>query len=277
MKGRILIIAGSDSGGGAGIQADIKAVTALNGFAMTAITALTAQNTEGVHAVQDVPVDFITRQIEVVLDDIGADAIKIGMLHKADVIEAVADVLQRLAPNVPLVLDPVMVAKGGHALLESDAVAALKERLIPRARLITPNVPEAEALTGIKIERLECLSVVADKLTRLGAQAALVKGGHMPPGGQGGERGNGDTVSDVLVEGANRPEIFTSQRLDTPHTHGTGCTLASSIACGLAQGLDLSDAVRRARVYVLEAIATAPGFGRGHGPLNHAHTVGDFS
>ena len=266
MKGRILIIAGSDSGGGAGIQADIKAVTALDGFAMTAITALTAQNTEGVHAVQEVPVDFITRQIEVVLQDIGADAVKIGMLHKAEVIEAVADALARLAPGVPLVLDPVMVAKGGHALLEADAVAALQVRLIPRAKLITPNVPEAEALTGAKIENVEDLSVVADKLTRLGAKAALVKGGHM----------DGNQVSDVLVEGAKRPEVFTSPRLDTPHTHGTGCTLASAIACGLAQGLDLVDAVKRARAYVFEAIATAPGYGRGHGPLNHAHTVGPF-
>lgn len=266
MQGRILIIAGSDSGGGAGIQADIKAVTALNGFAMTAITALTAQNTEGVHAVQDVPVDFITRQIEVVLNDIGADAVKIGMLHKADVIEAVADVLERLGPDVPLVLDPVMVAKGGHALLEADAVAALKTRLIPMARLLTPNVPEAEALTGAKAETVADLSVIADKLTRLGAKAALVKGGHM----------TGTTVSDVLVDGTARPEIFTSQRIDTPHTHGTGCTLASSIACGLAQGLDLVDAVKRARAYVLEAIATAPGYGHGHGPLNHAHTVRDF-
>lgn len=266
MKGRILIIAGSDSGGGAGIQADIKAVTALGGFAMTAITALTAQNTEGVHAVENVPVDFITRQIEVVLDDIGADAIKIGMLHRADVIDAVADALARLAPDVPLVLDPVMVAKGGHALLEADATAALKDRLIPRATLITPNVPEAEALTGLKIECVECMSVVGDKLTRLGAQAVLVKGGHL----------DGKCVHDVLIQGTAKPEIFTSPRFDTPHTHGTGCTLASGIACGLAQGLAMSDAVGRARDFVAEAIATAPGFGRGHGPLNHAHTVKDF-
>ena len=266
MQGRILIIAGSDSGGGAGIQADIKAVTALNGFAMTAVTALTAQNTEGVHAVQEVPVDFIVRQIEVVLDDIGADAIKIGMLHRADVIEAVADTLDRLAPGVPLVLDPVMVAKGGHALLEADAVWALTNRLMAKARLITPNVPEAEALTGAKAETVADLSVIADKLTRLGAQAALVKGGHM----------DGDSVSDVLVDGAARPEIFTNPRVDTPHTHGTGCTLASAIACGLAQGLDMVDAVKRARAYVHQAIVSAPGFGHGHGPLNHAHTVRDF-
>lgn len=266
MEGRVLIIAGSDSGGGAGIQADIKAVTALNGFAMTAITALTAQNTQGVHAVHEVPENFITRQIEVVLEDLGADAIKIGMLHRAAVIDAVADALERLAPDVPLVLDPVMVAKGGHALLEDDAVAALKQRLIPRAALITPNVPEAEVLTGVKIEAVEDLAVVGDKLARLGAGGVLVKGGHM----------KGPTVTDVLWCCDQRPQIFTSARLDTPHTHGTGCTLASSIACGLAQGLEMPAAVARARDYVHEAIADAPGFGHGHGPLNHAHTVRKF-
>lgn len=272
MQGRVLIIAGSDSGGGAGIQADIKAVTALNGFAMTAITALTAQNTQGVHAVHNVPEDFIARQIEVVLEDLGADAIKLGMLHRASVIHAVADALERWAPDVPMVLDPVMLAKGGQVLLEVDAMAAMQERLIPRARLITPNVPEAEALTGMKIENVEDMGVVGDKLARLGAKAVLVKGGHM----------DGPTVTDVLWQGDAPPrgtarlEIFESPRIDTVHTHGTGCTLASSIACGLAQGLEMSAAVRRARAYVHQAIVTAPGFGKGHGPLNHAHTVRDF-
>ena len=267
MQGRVLIIAGSDSGGGAGIQADIKTVTALNGFAMTAITALTAQNTLGVHAVHEVPEAFITRQIEVVLEDLGADVIKLGMLHRASVIHAVADAIERLAPNVPVVLDPVMVAKGGHALLESDAMAAMKERLIPRARLITPNVPEAESLSGAKIASVGDLAVVGDKLSRLGCAAVLVKGGHLE---------DGDSVTDVLWSGGARPEVFTSPRIDSRHTHGTGCTLASAIACGLAQGLELSAAVRRARAYVLEAILSAPQFGHGHGPLNHAHTVRDF-
>lgn len=267
MQGRVLIIAGSDSGGGAGVQADIKAVTALNGFAMTAITALTAQNTLGVHAVHEVPEAFITRQIEVVLEDLGADVIKLGMLHRAGVIHAVADALERLAPDVPVVLDPVMVAKGGHALLEPDAMAALKERLIAKAFLMTPNVPEAEALTGAKIESVADLSVVGDKLDRLGVGAVLIKGGHLD---------SGKTVTDVLWQGGARPEVFTSPRIDTPHTHGTGCTLASSIACGLAQGLELSAAIKRARAYVHEAILTAPGYGAGHGPLNHAHTVRDF-
>jgi len=262
MKGRVLIIAGSDSGGGAGIQADLKTITALNGFAMTALTALTAQNTEGVFAIHNVPESFITHQIEVVLKDIGADAIKIGMLHRASVIHAVADTLERLCPNVPLVLDPVMIAKGGHTLLEPDALQALKDRLFPLATLITPNVPEAESLTGLKIKTGADFARVAQKI---GAAAVLVKGGHFA----------GDVISDVLWQ-AGEHQVFAGPRIDTPHTHGTGCTLASAIACGLAQGLDMVPAVERARAYVQEAIRTAPGYGHGHGPLNHAHTVRNF-
>ena len=265
MQGRVLIIAGSDSGGGAGIQADIKAVTALNGYAMTAITALTAQNTLGVHAVHEVPEDFITRQIEVVLEDLGADVIKLGMLHRASVIHAVADALERLAPGIPVVLDPVMVAKGGHALLELDAMQAMKERLIPKAALLTPNIPEAEALSGKKIESAKDFANVAEIIGAMGAKAVLMKGGHL----------EGDALTDVLWQ-PKGVVAYESVRLDTPHTHGTGCTLASSIACGLAQGLDLEAAVKRGRNYVLQAIKTAPGYGSGHGPLNHAHTVRDF-
>jgi len=262
MNGRVLIIAGSDSGGGAGIQADLKTVTALDGFAMTALTALTAQNTLGVHAIHEIPEDFITQQIEVVLSDIGADAIKLGMLHRASVIHAVADVLVRLNPGVPIVLDPVMMAKGGHALLEPDAMQALTERLIPLATLVTPNVPEAEALSGVNIETVDDFARAAEKI---GGQAVLVKGGHMP----------GDVLTDVLWQGG-KSQAFSGPKIDSKHTHGTGCTLASSIACGLAQGLDLVAAVERARAYVLEAIKTAPGFGHGHGPLNHSHTVRKF-
>lgn len=262
MQGRVLIIAGSDSGGGAGVQADIKAVTALNGYAMSAITALTAQNTLGVHAVHEVPEAFITRQIEVVLEDIGADVIKLGMLHRVAVIHAVADALERLAPDVPMVLDPVMVAKGGHALLEADAMQAMKERLIPVAALITPNVPEAEALTGRKIETTNDFASVAAMIGDMGAKAVLIKGGHL----------DGDVLTDVLWQGG-AVTAFESPRIDTPHTHGTGCTLASSIACGLAQGLELVAAVKRGRDYVHQAILSAPGYGHGHGPLNHAHTV----
>jgi len=262
MNGRVLIIAGSDCGGGAGIQADLKTVTALDGFAMTALTALTAQNTLGVHAIHEVPKDFITQQIEVVLSDIGADAIKLGMLHRASVIHAVAGVLERLNPGVPIVLDPVMMAKGGHALLESDAMQALTERLIPLASLVTPNVPEAESLSGVKIETVEDFTRAAEKI---GGEAVLVKGGHMP----------GDVLTDVLWQ-EGKVQAFSGPKIDSKHTHGTGCTLASAIACGLAQGLGLEAAVERARAYVLEAIKTAPGYGHGHGPLNHSHTVQKF-
>jgi len=275
MQGRVLIIAGSDSGGGAGIQADIKTVTALGGYAMTAITALTAQNTLGVHAIHEVPEDFITRQIEVVLDDLGVDAIKIGMLHRAGVIHAVADALERSGNTAPLVLDPVMVAKGGQALLEGDAVQALKDRLIPRAALITPNVPEAEALTGIKIDSIADFGPIGDKLVRMGAPAALIKGGHMPHDAKIRAENRG-MVTDVLWRKGAHAEVFESHRIDSRHTHGTGCTLASAIACGLAQGMDLVTSIRRARGYVHHAILTAPGFGQGHGPLNHGHTIAPF-
>ncbi|MHA1597972.1 MAG: bifunctional hydroxymethylpyrimidine kinase/phosphomethylpyrimidine kinase [Alphaproteobacteria bacterium] len=261
MKGRVLVVAGSDSGGGAGIQADIKTVMALGGYAMTAVSALTAQNTTGVSAIHEVPPEFVAEQMRVVLDDIGADAVKTGMLHDAAIIRAVADVLDPL--DVPIVVDPVMVAKGGAELLQSDATAALSERLIPLARVLTPNIPEAEALTGISIDGNEAAGRAAAVLMEMGAGAVLMKGGHMP----------GDTVTDYLFEGGQLIAEYSSARIDTPHTHGTGCTLASAVATGLAQGLQLGDAVERARAYVIEAIRTAPGYGSGHGPLNHSHPL----
>jgi hydroxymethylpyrimidine/phosphomethylpyrimidine kinase len=262
MKGRVLIVAGSDSGGGAGIQADIKTVTALGGYAMTAITALTAQNTLGVHAIHNVPASFVADQMRVVLDDIGADVIKIGMLHSAEVIEAVTATLESSAPNVPVVLDPVMIAKGGASLLQDAAQASLKAQLLPRTALLTPNVPEAEVLTGLKITCTDDLPIVGQSLMQMGPQAVLMKGGHL----------DGWTLSDVLLS-ASGTESFSSPRRQTLHTHGTGCTLASACAVGLAQDLDLVDAVSRARDYVQTAIRTAPGFGDGHGPLNHGHTL----
>lgn len=266
-RGRVLIIAGSDSGGGAGIQADIKAVTALGGYAATAITALTAQDTVTVHAIHEVPADFIAQQMRVVLQDIGADAIKTGMLHRADIIEAVADALKLYAPDVPLVVDPVMVAKGGARLLQPQAEAALREILIPRAALITPNLPEAEALCGLAIPDAAAMPAAAQALLKLGPQAVLLKGGHLP----------GEQLTDLLCDAqsgdAQGSESFTSSKLHTSSTHGTGCTLASGIATGLAFGLSLREAVVQARAYVRKAIETAPGFGHGHGPLNHAHTV----
>jgi hydroxymethylpyrimidine/phosphomethylpyrimidine kinase len=261
-QGRVLIVAGSDSGGGAGIQADIKTVTALGGYAATAITALTAQDTVTVHAVHAVPPDFVARQMRVVLDDLGADCIKTGMLHAKEVVEAVVGALPA---GVPLVVDPVTVAKGGASLLAADAVATIKGALVPRATLVTPNVPEAMALTGRSIAGRGDAVEAGKALLAMGAGAALVKGGHLA----GGE------VEDILVsrEGV---EILTGPRLKTRHTHGTGCTLASAVATGLAQGLTLRGAVARARDYVLQAIMTAPGFGKGHGPLNHGHTVRPF-
>lgn len=265
MLGRVLIIAGSDSGGGAGIQGDIKTVTALGGYAATAITALTAQNTRGVFGVVGVAPDFIAQQMRLVLEDIGADCLKTGMLHNRAVIETVVKVLTELADTTPLVVDPVMFAKGGAALLEADAQSTLRERLLPRATVLTPNLPEAEALSGLPIRTLEEMVTAGRVLRLLGPEAVLVKGGHL----------DGATTADVLVS-AEGVQVFEQPRLATPHTHGTGCTLASAIATGLAQRLPLTVAVRRAIAYVREAIRTAPGLGHGHGPLNHAHTVRPF-
>lgn len=267
MKGRVLIIAGSDSGGGAGIQADIKTVTALGGYAMTAITALTAQNTQGVFGIHEVPPAFVAQQLEVVLDDIGTDCIKVGMLHRPDVIDAVCDVLQEKAPNIPIVVDPVMVAKGGASLLETQAVATLKRRMILLATVLTPNIPEAAALAGMKIRDRETALAAGMMLSTLGPKYVLVKGGHM----------EGDTVFDMLFEERHLLATFEGPRLHTANTHGTGCTTASAIATGLAQGMSVRDAVARARAYVFEAIRTNPGFGHGHGPLNHGHTVKPFT
>lgn len=267
MQGRVLVIAGSDSGGGAGIQADIKTITALGGYAATAITAVTVQNTKGVSAVHPVPADVAAQQMRAVLSDIGADVIKIGMLNDIDMIDAVAAVLEHDAAGIPIVLDPVMIAKGGHSLLASHAVEKLKQRLIPQAAVLTPNVPEAEALTGVQITDATAMETAAHRLAEQGARVVVLKGGHM----------TGESVTDVLLDEHGKAETFSSPRIDTPHTHGTGCTLASAIAVSLAQGLSVRDAVIRARAYVRRAIETAPGFGSGHGPLNHGHTVNHFT
>ena len=255
-KGRVLIVAGSDPSGGAGIQADIKTVTCLGGYAMSAITALTAQNTQGVFGIHAVPVDFIAQQIRLCLDDIGADVVKTGMLHSAEVIEAIA---AHVPLEVPLVVDPVMVAKGGSLLLQTQALAALTEILLPRAAVITPNLPEAELLLGSAISGEAAMIEAAKELLRFGAQAVLLKGGHS----------DRPIITDVLQSRGAAPITLTALRVDTRHTHGTGCTMASAIATGLAQKLSLEDAVRRAHAYVQAAIASAPGLGHGHGPLGH--------
>jgi hydroxymethylpyrimidine/phosphomethylpyrimidine kinase len=282
MNGRVLVIAGSDSGGGAGVQADIKTVTALGGYAATAITALTAQNTLGVLDILPIPAAFVARQMIAVLDDIGADCIKTGMLCDGGVIDAVCAVLEEKARGIPVVTDPVMRAHEGTQLLDPDGVRIFTARLFPRVTLLTPNVPEAEVLTGMRIDGRDAMVEAGRRLVSLGPAAVLVKGGHSP----------GTTVCDVLVHSAgvvsfehprlgdrrpdpdgggappSAPTDAYSQPGDRP-LHGTGCTLASAIATGLAQGMGIEHAVRRARAYVFEAIRRAPGFGGGVTPLDH--------
>lgn len=253
---RVLVIAGSDSGGGAGIQADIKTITMLGGYAATAVTAVTVQDTNGVGAVHAVPPAIVAGQIAAVLGDIGADCIKIGMLVDAATIEAVADALDGV--DVPILLDPVMVAKGGASLLADDAVAVLIGRLVPRARLLTPNVPELEALAQTDIADEADMLLAAQELLATGASAVLAKGGHL----------DGAVVVDWLVSHQIQ-QRFDAPRIATRHTHGTGCTLASAVATGLAAGLPLAVAVERARAYLMSAMLAAPGLGRGHGPLGH--------
>ncbi len=256
MKPRLFIIAGSDSGGGAGIQADIKTASALGVYSATAITAITVQNTKGVTGVHAIPPEVVAAQINAVLDDIGADAIKTGMLFDAPIIEATVNALK--GKNIPLVVDPVMIAKGGASLLDQSAIASLKTKLIPMATLITPNAPEAEALLGRAIHSTEDMKQAAKDLHKLGAKAVLIKGGHL----------NADPVIDILFDGANFTEL-SAKRQNTIHTHGTGCTLASAIASYMAKGVGLAEAVKAAHIYVQGALKNAPGIGHGHGPLCH--------
>jgi len=252
--GRVLTIAGSDSGGGAGIEADIKTISALGGYACTAITALTAQNTTGVFGIHILPADFVKLTIQTVLSDIGADAVKIGMLANAEIVAAVAQHL----PAVPIVLDPVMIATSGASLLAPDGIDAMRRLLIPKSALITPNLPETAALSGIVAKSPEDYAAAGRALIELGAGAALIKGGHAV----------GDLLTDILVHKGG-VETITYPRIVTRNTHGTGCTLAAAIATGLAQQMTLLDAVHRARHYLQNAILQAPGFGAGNGPLWH--------
>ncbi|MBW2557664.1 MAG: bifunctional hydroxymethylpyrimidine kinase/phosphomethylpyrimidine kinase [Deltaproteobacteria bacterium] len=253
---RVLTIAGSDSGGGAGIQADLKTITALGGFGMSVITALTAQNTLGVHGIYEVPTDFIEKQFDAVATDIGADAAKTGMLSSSEIMVTVAEKVEQYGIE-KLVVDPVMVAKGGAMLIRQDAKQTLIDKLLPLAFVITPNIPEAEELTGMKIVTVEDMKEAAGVINRMGAKNVFVKGGHM----------SGDAL-DILYDGGNFHE-FTSERVDTKNTHGTGCTTSAAIATGLAQGMDVYEAVKRAKEYITEAIKHSLRIGKGHGPTNH--------
>ena len=256
--GRVLIIAGSDSGGGAGIQADIKTVTMLGGYAMTAITAITAQDTTGVHGVWPVALDAVQRQMTACLSDIGADTIKTGMLGSATLVESVAETLDERARDVPRIIDPVMVATSGDALVDEPAVSAIASLMIPGATLVTPNAPEAQVLTNKAVDGINGQRRAAEALLERGAKGALVKGGHIP----------GKQVVDVLQTETGE-WIFESERINTSSTHGTGCTLASACAALVAQGQAIPDAVDAARLYLHEAIKQAPGLGHGHGPVAH--------
>lgn len=258
---RILVIAGSDSGGGAGIQADIKTITMLGGFAMTAVTAITVQNTLSVSEVHPVPVAIITSQMRAVLDDLGADAFKTGMLHSSEVIDAVAAIIK--TANIPAIIDPVMVATSGSRLLETDAVDSLKNKLLPLATLVTPNIPEAEILAEQSISGRDDMVRAARHIKQFGPKAVLIKGGHLPD----------EVVSDLLYIDESYYHWFESARIHSTSTHGTGCTLASAIVTYTASGVTLYQSVERARAFVQQAIATAPGFGQGHGPLNHMHLL----
>jgi len=259
---RVLTIAGSDSGGGAGIQADLKTFSALGCYGMTAITALTAQNTQGVSGIHAVAPEFLKAQLQAVLDDIGVDAVKIGMLHAPEIVHVVAWAIDHYRLR-QVVLDPVMVATSGDRLIEQATVEVLRRELFPRATLITPNLDEAALLLGREIADADALEGAAQALLAQGAQAVLLKGGHLP----------GDWVTDLLLERGQAPVRLQSARLASRNVHGTGCTLSSALACYLAQGLPLAEAVGRARAYILEAIRAGASVrtGQGHGPLCHGH------
>jgi hydroxymethylpyrimidine/phosphomethylpyrimidine kinase len=260
-KSKILIIAGSDSSGGAGIQADIKTVTALGSYAMTAITAVTSQNTTGVKSIISISPKEILNQTLFTSNDIKPDAIKIGMLHSKKVIVSVINSLDILK-NKKIVLDPVMVAKGGAKLINSSAIQLLKDKLISRVTLITPNIPEAEILASMKIRNKEDMIFAANKLIELGARHVLIKGGHL----------NSKLVQDIFV-GKSEIKIFNSKRYKSKNTHGTGCTLSSAITTFLSCGKPIKKACELGIKYVNSAIKTNPKYGKGHGPINHLVSI----
>ena len=255
---RALTIAGSDSGGGAGIQADLKTFSALGVFGMTAVTAVTVQNTRGVSGYEAISPGVVADQIRAVVTDIGVDAAKTGMLASAEIVVAVAGAVAELEiPN--LVVDPVFVSKHGHRLLEEDAVAALRDRILPLATLVTPNLPEAAGLAGFEVTSRDLMEDAAEVIRAIGPTAVLVKGGHL----------EGSAAAEDLFFDGDRMEWLSAERIDTPNTHGTGCTLSSSIAAYLARGEDLLDAVRAGKAFVTEAIRSASPLGGGIGPVDH--------
>ena len=261
IKSKILIIAGSDSSGGAGIQSDIKTVTTLGSYALTAITAVTVQNTEGVKSVIPIPPNEIKNQIVYSSKDIKPDAIKIGMLHSKSVINKVIESLKNLKIK-KIVLDPVMVAKGGSKLIDNEAIRVLKKDLIQRVSLITPNIPEAEVLTDVRITNKEDMIFAANRLINLGAKNVLIKGGHL----------NTNKVQDIFLNKSDF-KIFTSKRYQTKNTHGTGCTLSSAIATFFSCGKSIKKACELGIKYVNSAILTNPKYGKGHGPINHLNSI----
>ena len=256
----VMTIAGSDSGGGAGIQADLKTCAAHGVFGTSAITAITAQNTLDVVSIAEVPVEVISDQIDVVAQDIGIDVVKTGMLSSTEIIECVAAAIAR-NELTPIVVDPVMVAASGAHLLQEEAVDAMRDRIVPIATVLTPNVPEAEVLTDIDIETVDDMVAAGESLHRMGADAVVVKGGHLDT--------RENTLVDVLVD-SDGVSHFRSMRVESSNLHGTGCTFASAIASRLALGDSVPTAVQSAQRFVMQAILTAPGLGSGHGPLNHS-------
>ena len=256
-KSIVLIIAGSDSSGGAGIQADIKTVTALGSYAMTAVTAVTCQNTKGVKAISSIPTKNVQKQITMVLEDIGTNAVKIGMLHNTSIIKCVHRILKNYKVK-NIVLDPVMIAKGGSRLVNNNSIKYLKKLLLPLCNVVTPNIPEAEVLTGYSILNKEDMIKAAKKIISMGAKNVLIKGGHL----------KNKMIFDILVS-KKEIKIFPKRKIKTKNTHGTGCTLSSALATCLSQKKNIFKSCNISLKYVDQAILTAPGYGKGHGPLNH--------
>ena len=260
-KSKVLIIAGSDSSGGAGIQADIKTVTSLGSYAMTAITAVTSQNTTGINSIASIPANVISKQIEFTSRDIRPDAIKIGMLHSKKVIKSILKSLKKIKVK-KIILDPVMVAKGGTKLINNEAINILKSKLIKKVSLVTPNVPEAQILTKTKIKNVKDMIKAAKILNKLGAKNVLIKGGHL----------NSNIMQDILLY-KKKIIIFKNKKINTKNTHGTGCTLSSAIATYYSCGKTLKKSCYLAIKYVNHAIGSGPKFGKGHGPINHLNTI----